>query len=293
VLYRRPNAPVRQRGETVPPRHEPYARRVGRQCVIVAIFLAFTGATLAQAFDHSHAAYSTILARHVVDARVDYRSLKAAPRALDDYLDGLANVSRAEFDQWTVPRQLAFLFNLYNAATLRLVVTHYPVKSIKDIGNWIKGPWDQDVVRLFGNRVSLNDLEHDILRKQYNEPRLHLALVCAAKGCPPLRNEAYIAPELDRQLTDQARLFLGSQAGLRIDRPSRTVWLSAIFKWYGQDFVRNHTPAKGFADLSKAERAVLSFCGRHVPVSKKRFLQAGIYSVRYLTYDWSLNDRQR
>ncbi len=74
---------------------------------------------------------------------------------------------------------------MYNAATLKLIVDHYPLKSIKDIGSLFKGPWDQPVVRLFGQTITLNNLEHDILRKDYHEPRLHMALVCAAKGCPP------------------------------------------------------------------------------------------------------------
>lgn len=150
----------------------------------LTLILSLCGAARlgAQPFDHTHSAYGTLLRAHVVEGRVDYKALKAAPAALNGYLDVLAAVTKADFETWTQSQQLAYYFNLYNAATLKLIVDHYPVKSIKDIGGILSSPWDQRVVRLFGRAITLNNLEHDILRKDYNEPRLHMALVCAAKA---------------------------------------------------------------------------------------------------------------
>jgi hypothetical protein len=220
---------------------------------------------------------------------VDYRGLKGDDAALERYLDGLAGVSEATFNGWAASERLAFLINLYNAATLKLVVDHYPVKRIKDIGSIFKGPWDQPVVRLLGQTITLNNLEHDIIRKAHDEPRIHMALVCAAKSCPTLRSEAYVADKLDVQLDDQSRRFLASPAGLRIDRDGRAVYFTSIFKWYGQDFIGRFTPATGFSGLGKTERAVAHFCGGYLSAADGDYLKAGGYAVKYLDYDWALN----
>jgi len=265
------------------------AHRILGSLLLAGMALILVGAATAQQFDHTHALYDAIVKTRVVDDMVDYAALKADSRALDHYLAGLTAVSEREFGAWNEPQRLAFLFNLYNAATLHLILDHYPVKSIKDIGNWRKGPWDQPAVRLFGNTITLNDLEHDILRKHYEEPRLHLALVCAAKGCPPLRGEAYTAVRLDDQLDDQVRVYLSGPAGMRIDRAEGKVFLSSIFKWYGDDFVKKYTPRAGFAGLNKTKRAVLSFCARYTSVRNRRYLEAASYSIRFLDYDWTLN----
>lgn len=268
----------------------PHRRRLAT--LLAAVLLMGSGSALADGFDRTYAAYDALLKRFVSDdARVDYLALKADRKALDQFLDNAAKVSQEGFDSWPQPEQLAFLINLYNAATLQLIIDHYPVKSIKDIGGLLKGPWDQPVVRLFGRTITLNNLEHDILRKRYGEPRIHLALVCAAKGCPPLRREAYMGQRLDPQLDDQARRYLSSPAGLRIDRKGRTVFFSSIFKWYGEDFVAKYTPPSGFSGLDATERAVAGFCSAYLDAPGRAFLSAGNYRVRYLDYDWSLNGR--
>jgi len=244
----------------------------------------------AQEFDHTHKAYDAILEKYALEGNVDYQSLHTNPRALKRYLNTMATVSKPQFQKFSKEQQLAFLFNLYNAATLKLIIDHYPVKSIKDIGSWFKGPWDQPVVWLFGTTITLNNLEHDILRKGYNEPRLHLALVCAAKGCPPLRTEAYTAEKLNTQLNDQTHTFLAGSSGLRINRQTRTVYVSSIFKWYGKDFISIYTPGAGFVGLNKIERAVAAFCSRYVSDQKRAYLMTGDYTVKYIDYDWSLNE---
>jgi hypothetical protein len=257
--------------------------------------LAFTtlcfaaGICGAAQFDQTHAGYDALLKRFVTDGRVDYQGLKAETTTLDRYLDNTAGVTEATFNAWAKSERLAFLINLYNAATLKLIVDHYPVKSIKDIGSIFKGPWDQPVVRLLGKTITLDNLEHDIIRKQYREPRIHIALVCAAKSCPTLRSEAYVAAKLDAQLDEQSRRFLASPAGLRIDRGKKAVYFSSIFKWYGEDFVAGFSPASGFSGLDTTQRAVANFCGGYLSASDGDYLKAGGYAVKYLDYDWALN----
>jgi hypothetical protein len=241
-----------------------------RTCKIAALVAAAAITAVpvtAGDFDHTHALFDGVVKAHVANGLVDYAALIKDARPLKQYLAALAQVPEDHFKEWSEPQQIAFLANLYNAATLRLILDHYPVKSIKNIGNWRKGPWDQPVVRLFGETITLNSLEHDILRKQYNEPRLHMALVCAARGCPPLRGEAYTAESLDAQLDDQSRTYLATPAGLVIDRKKGIASLSPIFKWYGGDFP-----------------SVSAF------IEKQTGITMNGLTLRYLNYDWSLNE---
>ena len=228
-------------------------------------------------FDHSHAIFNNVLKQYVKDARVDYAGLKAHPEELNRYLDRVAAVPRAEFQKWSEPRQIAFLTNAYNAYTIRLIVEHYPLKSIRDIGNVVSGPWDQPIVQLFGKMIDLNTVEHKILRVNYAEPRLHFALVCAAKGCPPLRGEAYVAERLEDQLVDQAKQFLATPEKNRVDAAGRTVHLSPIFKWYGGDF-------------EKKSGSVLAALKPYWPGNAPA---TDDFTIRYTDYDWSLNEQTR
>src|SRR5258708_7569308 len=228
-------------------------------------------------FDQSYPLFDAVLKNYVMDARVDYAALKGHPQELGHYLDQLASVTKSDFRQWNEKQQLAFLINTYNASTLRLIADHYPVKTIKDIGSFLNGPWDQPVVKLFGQTITLNTLENGILRKDYAEPRIHFALVCAAKGCPPLRNEAYAGARLDEQLDDQAKIFLGTGSKNRVDANDRVVYLSPIFKWYGDDFT------------TKAG-SVLNFVRPHFPGREAKEMGPAEFKIKYTDYDWSLND---
>ncbi len=242
-------------------------------CVIIASQVA------AAEFDQTHALFTGVLTNHVKDARVNYAALKAHPQDLNHYLAQVAVVSKADFKKWSEPQQIAFLSNAYNAYTLRLIIDHYPLKSIKDIGSIFSGPWDQPVVKLFGETITLNTLEHKILRVDYTEPRLHFVLVCAAKGCPPLRSEAYVGARLEEQLVDQAKAFLGESTKNRIAASERVVYLSPIFKWYGSDF-------------EKKSGSVLTALKPYWPC-KSGTLTHDDFKVRYIDYDWSLNAQSK
>jgi len=236
-----------------------------------------TSRVAAADFDQSHAIFDGVLKQYVKNARVDYAALKAHPQDLNRYLDQVAAVSKAEFKKWSEPQQIAFLSNAYNAYTLRLIIDNYPLKSIKDIGNVFKGPWDQPMVKLFGQTITLSTVEHKILRVDYAEPRLHFVLVCAAQGCPPLRGEAYVGKRLEGQLVDQAKQFLAESTKNRIVATERTVYLSPIFKWYGGDFEKK----------SGSVLAVLK------PYWPGKVVTTDGFKIRYTDYDWSLNEQAK
>jgi hypothetical protein len=134
------------------------------------------------------------------------------------------------------------------------------------------------VVSLFGKQVTLDHVEHDLLRKDYKEPRIHFALVCAARSCPPLRGEPFVADKLDEQLEDQGRTFLNTPSKNRVDSAKRTAYLSKIFKWFGGDFE------------AQAE-SILAFVRPYFVEETAKAMKEGTFQVEYLDYDWSLNDR--
>ncbi|MEX2578837.1 MAG: DUF547 domain-containing protein [Verrucomicrobiales bacterium] len=228
-------------------------------------------------FDHSHGAFTEILEEFVVsDNYVDYAALKKDPAALEAYLETLADVPEETFDSWNENRQLAFLINLYNAATLKLIVDHYPVESIKDIGGFFSGPWKQKVVDLFGEKVTLDHVEHEIIRKHYDEPRVHFGLVCAAVGCPPLGTEAFDASRLDTQLDERGKMFFANPAKNRVE--DGVLYLSPIFKWFSEDFAKGGT-------------TVAEFVAPYFPEEADREAAAsGNLKIKYTDYDWSLNE---
>ncbi len=249
----------------------------------VWLLLLATGALLAspaRAFDQQHLALDGLLKKQVRDGWVHYSALKAQPKALDDYLTELAAVPEAEFRRWPEKDRLAFLINLYNATTLKLIVDHYPVKSIKDIGGFFSGPWKQSVVHLFGQVITLDDLEHGIIRVEYPDARVHFALVCAAKGCPPLRAETYVGSRLDAQLDEQGRVFLAQAAKNRVDEAARVLWLSPIFKWFSGDFERDAGTA-------------VEFAARYFSPPHQILIITGNLQVKYTDYDWTLNDQAK
>lgn len=222
-----------------------------------------------------------MLKKHVRDGLVDYAALKAAPAPLDAYLAALAAVLEAEFKIWSEPQRLALLINLYNAATLRLILDHYPLKSIRSIGLMPGAAWKKEGVAFFGKKISLDHIEHGIIRKDYPDARAHFALVCAARGCPPLRSEPFVADRLAAQLDDQGRIFLGDTAKNRVEAATRTVHLSAIFKWFSGDFVA-------------ASGTVLKFVTPFFPEPARAALAAGgDFKIAFTAYDWSLNEQAK
>lgn len=234
----------------------------------------------AEDFDQSHSSYAEVLAKYVRNGRVDYSGLKAVPARLDDYLQELASVHPEAFAKWPEADRLALLLNLYNAWTLRLIVDHYPLKSIRSIGFLPGAAWRQLIVRFGGEKMTLDHLENQIIRPLYKEPRAHFALVCAARGCPQLRSEPYVGARLDEQLDDQGRQFMSTEGKNRFEPETSKLWLSPIFKWYRDDFTE---------DAGSLKQFVMKFFPE---ATRKALENAGEVKIDFTDYDWSLNRQE-
>lgn len=251
-------------------------------------------ATAANAFDHRHAAWDELLAKHVrvIDggnaSQVRYTGMQADRAVLAAYLASLSAVTEADYASWSKPRRLAFLINAYNAFTIELVLGKYPdLKSIKDLGSLFQSPWKKTFISLLGQQRSLDDVEHALIRAPgaFDDPRIHVALVCASVGCPMLRNEAFTGERLDAQLEDAMRRFFADRSRNRFDSANGKLQVSKIFDWYGKDFAQGyagfHTLAATFARY--AEQLA------DTPGARAR-VRSGDYRLEFLDYDWRLND---
>jgi len=239
----------------------------------------------------NHDDWDILLKKHVrvIDggkaSQVDYAGMAEDKASLDAYLGDVASVRKQTFDEWTTDEQLAFLINTYNAATVSLVLTEYPqLDSIRDLGSLFRSPWSRAFVSLFGEMVTLDNIEHDMIRgwNIYNEPRIHFAVNCAAIGCPPLRAEAYIGATLTQQLDDSARLFLSDRSRNYFD--GKRVYVSKIFDWYVDDFEQGW---QGMDSLGEFLAGYADALG--LDTAQTQALRAGDISIRYLSYDWGLN----
>ncbi|MFN2567708.1 MAG: DUF547 domain-containing protein, partial [Gemmatimonadaceae bacterium] len=207
-------------------------RRKRQYVAIVLASLALGGTARAQGVTSDHGVFDMLLRRHVADGLVDYDAFARAPE-FRQYLDALA---RTDPERLPPAEQLALWVNAYNAYTIHLVNAHGERESIRNINRSLgllrlKGPWKERLARVGGCVYTLDEVENAIIRKRFREPRIHFALVRAARGCPPLRSEAYRGERLDAQLEDQARRFLlESPEKNRVDVASRTVYVSPIFQ---------------------------------------------------------------
>jgi len=251
----------------------------------------------AAAFDHRHADWQALLERHVVVAsdghssRVDYSGFKHDRTRLGAYLGELNAVAMSEFEQWDGASRLAFLINAYNAWTIELVLDAYPeLDSIKDLGGLFSSPWRKRFFTLLGERRSLDDLEHQLIRAPgvFDEARIHVALVCASIGCPMLRPEAFVAQRLDAQLEDSMRRFLGDRSRNRFDGARGELFVSKIFDWYEDDFQRPHGRFASLADTFASYAESLAHTSHEAEQ-----IRSGEYSLHFLSYDWQLNDVRR
>lgn len=249
----------------------------------------------ALAFDHEHMAWTALLARHVSvlpggrASVVDYGGFALDRVALKNYLDGLSAVPPGTYAAWNRSQRLAFLINAYNAFTVQKVLTRYPgLRSIRDFGRFIGNPWKDRFFLLLGESRSLDGIEQDLLRAPgaFDEPRIHFALNCASVGCPMLREEAFTASRFEAQLEDQVVRFLSDRSRNRYRDGALEV--SRIFDWYAGDF------RVGTSGVSSVER----FLGQYADVladspRDREAVRAGRVRVRFLDYDWTLNDLRR
>jgi hypothetical protein len=239
-----------------------------------------------QPYDFSYSAYAALLGDKVSNGLVDYASIKAERSGLDSLVKSVAT---ADLSAATADQRLAFYINAYNILTLRSIIDAYPVESIKDID----GVWDDKTWPVAGSKITLNDIEHEILRKEFDEPRIHIAINCASIGCPPLLELPYYPEQLDSLLSVAARRFALSTTHNQIDPGAKTARLSAIFDWFGDDFKVQYYQADKLPGLDEKKNAALGFIFLHLPAGAADELWQVAFKVSHLDYDWSLNDFKR
>jgi Protein of unknown function, DUF547 len=249
--------------------------------------------SFSQTFDHSYAAWDTLLKKHVKwlpdnkQSRADYKGFAADRAELKKVLESLSAVSMAQFTAFSKDQQQAFLINAYNAFTVEVILTKYPdIKSIKQLGSFNRGPWKNEFFTLLGEKRHLDWIEHEQLRPKYAEPRVHAAVNCASIGCPALFPEAFTASKLDAMLEDGMRRFIGDRTRNRYDNGKLQV--SNIFKWFKEDFEKGN---KGFAKLEDVFAKYADLLTQDEAARAQ--IKAKTVSISHLDYDWSLNDAGR
>ncbi len=233
--------------------------------IVLLFFLFQAKGALFAAIDHSYPEYTAFLQKYVSSTgKVNYKGILKDRAALDRILETFSE--NPPTDTWSSNEKLAYWINVYNAFTIRLVIDHYPLASIQDIGH----PWDQKIVRIGEKKYTLNEIENTIIRKQFQEPRVHFALNCASKSCPMLYNKAFQAKYLDFQLSKQTGRFLNDPNRNDLSDPKHIV-ISKIFDWYKSDF--------------SGSGGVVAFIERYSDASPSKNTQ-----ISYKEYSWKLNE---
>lgn len=237
---------------------------------VIVLFACGQQQPSAQTKPVSHDIFDGLLKKYVdKNGNVNYIGLKKDQKILDSYLTLLS--SNEPSASWSKDEQLAYWINAYNAFTISLVVKHYPVASIKEIRpgiSFINSVWDIKFIKIGKETYDLNNLEHGIIRKKFDEPRVHFAINCASYSCPALRNEAYTADKLDAQLTDAAKSFLADKN--KNEFTADRITISKIFDWFTGDFKKNGS--------------LIDFLNKYAPVKINAKAK-----IDYKDYLWSLN----
>ena len=270
---------------------------------LIALLAIITPASVvfAQSFDHNYTAYDTQLKKHVKwlpdnkQSRVNYKGFAADRAELTKTLDTFSAVTPAQFSTFNKEQQMAFLINAYNAFTLELILSKYPeVKSIKDLGTTFGSPWKKSFFKLLGEERNLDWIEHDKLRPTgksivnggYQDPRIHVAIVCASIGCPALPPEAFTAIKLDAQLESGMLKFVGDKTRNRY--ADGKLQVSSIFKWFKDDFEKGY---KGFGKVEDVFAKYADTLSNDAAIQGQ--IRAKTVPISHLDYDWSLNDAGR
>ncbi|MEQ8245709.1 DUF547 domain-containing protein [Fulvivirga sp.] len=223
----------------------------------------------------SHEIFDELLRSNVSGDQVDYRGFINSKEKFEKYLD-LISENPPDRGKWSKKEQLTYWINAYNAFTIKLIIDNYPVESIQDLHPTIYIPlvrtvWHKKFFKIGEVEMNLDEIEHDILRKEFNEPRIHFAINCASFSCPPLRNEAFTADKIDKQLEEQAVTFVNDFGRNKISTNSADV--SKIFSWFSKDFTK--------------DGSLIQFLNKYSKVKLNEDAK-----IEYLDYDWSLNDKK-
>ena len=224
-------------------------------------------------FDHNHSNFDILLKKYVKNGMVDYKGIKTEEEKLNLYLNDLSLVSLKEYSSFSKEEKLSFLINAYNAFTIKLILDNYPLTSIRKIGFLPGAAWKTDFFSLLGEKRNLDWIEHSKLRVDFEEPKIHFAIVCASIGCPPLASIAYIPKTLNSQLQSSMEIFLADKSKNKYDSSINTLFVSKIFDWFSGDFTKNSSLISFIKSGMKIE----------IPEDAK---------IKYTDYNWNLNEKK-
>ncbi|MCC7429674.1 DUF547 domain-containing protein [bacterium] len=233
-------------------------------------FLLVLVILLQNSFAFEHSKFHTILQKYVKNGFVSYKALLETKTDLAIFRSYLTELEKTETAKLNQNEKLAFWINVYNAYTIELILQNYPVKSIKKIGTLLKGPWDQEIVKVGGKKFTLNHVEHEILRKEFKEPRIHFAIVCASISCPNLLPKAFNSENTQILLDEAGKNFINDEAKNKYDKAKNTLYASAIFDWFSEDFKNSGGVVGVWNNYSKTK------------LEKPE--------IKFLDYDWNLNE---
>jgi hypothetical protein len=233
---------------------------------------------------------------------VDYTTLRRQRLKLKALLRKFENLDSNEYRAWTKENKIAFWINAYNIQILKIITDNYPIRSSRILRlypGWgpnsilhIKGIWTDYKFLVMDEEFTLSEIDKRFFRKEFNDPRIFFALSRGSLSSPPLRNEPYYGYRLNQQLDEQVKRFLSSPLALHIDTEKQRVYLSSLFQSssYGKEFIDKFAIDKKFKGQDPITRAVLNFITNYVSRDKVSFLEIGNYSVKYMKYDWTIND---
>lgn len=273
--------------------------------ILLTLFL-ITSFAAASAFTNDHFNYSKYpsLFYRATDfyGNVKYEYLKKNREELDAFARDIAQLDSKRYERWNEKEKLAFWINTYNALTIKLVVDNYPIdgslfKAILYPRNSIKqisGAFDEKNFTVMGQSMTLDYIRDSIIRKEFADPRVHMVLVSGAKGSPRLPGAPYDGESIELWFKFQAKHIIDNPDMFKIDYKNRTVYLNEMFDWYGEDFIKRYDTAEGFFGFEAKERAILNYLSKFIEDDdEKQFLRSGKYEVKYMDFDWSLNDEKK
>jgi hypothetical protein len=231
---------------------------------------------------------------------VNYKSIRYKRLELKNLLDEFANLDPNEYNRWPKEDKIAFWINAYNIQMLKIITDNYPIQGSRFLNpiyghnsiRHIKGIWTDYKLIVMDEEFTLAEIDRRFFTREFDEPRVFFAISLASLSSPPLRNEPYYGHKLHQQLEDQTKRFLSNPISFRIDRENKKVYLSAILQpsWRGKEFISKFGTDKKFKDQEPETRAVLNFITKYLPRRDIDFLEVENYSIKFLRYDWTLND---
>ena len=228
---------------------------------------------------NSYESFNNVLQTFSNNVTVDYTSIRSDPFNLEQFTTFIDNVSpESHPDLFSESDEKAYWINVYNALAIKTIIDNPDVSSIREI-SWGMGAFWRNKIVVGGKKMTLNRIEHKILRRKYQDPRIHFAINCASNSCPPIGNRILTGNDLDGQLDKKTYDFINDPSNVRIDHINKEIHLSRIFKWYKKDFIQGHGDLLSY---------IVDYLDDISTKQEENIVNA--YQIFYNKYDWSLNE---